>query len=435
MKKLILFFGFLLFYCSTFAQYDKPLTLDDCIRNGIQNSKTLRISKSKIQGAESKLKEVNSSRLPSVKFTGSYTRLSEVEPFSIEFNGRLMTISQVLLNSYQMRLTLQQPVFTGFRLQNTADMSEYNLLASEEDFVKDQKILIFDIKNAFWQLFSIKESLKSMDESINQMKAHIADLENMFKAGLATSNDLLKTKLQLSNLELSRIDIDNGLQTTRMVLNNLIGFPVYNNTEIESKLNYNETQMQTREELLKNAFMERNDLKAMELRIKAGESAVQIAKSGWYPQLFFGGNYLMANPNSRIMPTRNEFIGTWDMGLTLSMDIWNWRTYSHQTHQAEAQLEQTKFALDQIKDGISLEVAQNEMAIRKLKEKIEHLNRTIEQAEENFRVTNEKFKSGIVINSELLDAETALLVSKINYTTALAEYQIALAKLEKSLGK
>jgi len=133
------------------------------------------------------------------------------------------------------------------------------------------------------------------------------------------------------------------------------------------------------------------------------------------------------------MPSKDEFIGTWDLGLTLSYDIWNWGLYGEQAEQAECQLEQSRLALEQIKDIVSLEVQQSYMLLNKYKEKISFTEEAIKQAEENYRVTNEKFKSGVAISSELLDAETSLLISKINRITSIVEYEIALAKLEKAV--
>ncbi len=411
------------------------LTLDECIKTGLNNSKILKVSKSKTQAAESRLDEVNAGRLPSLKFSGSYSRLSEVDPFYVEINGRKMSISPVLLNSTQFRLTLAQPIFTGFRLDANSEMTGYLQKATEEDYKKDVAQLILDIKNNYWSLYNALEAQKSITESIQQLKAHFTDLENMFNSGLATKNDVLKTRVQLSNLELTKMDIENGLQMAMMALNNTIGIPVTTEITVKPEINYQESTFPEKDDLIKKALNERNEIKAMELRIKAGDAGVTMSQSGWYPQLSFSANYLLANPNQRIMPSKNEFMGTWDLNLNLSMDLWNWMTVSHQTAQAKATLEQSKYGLEQIRDGITLELSQSYMSLKKFREKIVFAGETIKQAEENFRVTNEKFKSGIAINSDLLDAETALLVSKINYSTSIAEYEIAMAKLEKSYGK
>jgi outer membrane protein TolC len=88
-----------------------------------------------------------------------------------------------------------------------------------------------------------------------------------------------------------------------------------------------------------------------------------------------------------------------------------------------------------IKDGITLEVTQNYLSVNQAKRKIDIAKLNVEQAEENLRVTSEKFKNGYSTSSELIDAETALISAKTNYTTSVVDFELAKAKLEKSIGK
>ncbi|MFA6571909.1 MAG: TolC family protein, partial [Bacteroidota bacterium] len=288
---------------------------------------------------------------------------------------------------------------------------------------------------AFWSLFKATELQKTVEESISQVKAHLKDVQNFYANGSATNNDVLKVQVQLSNTELLKIDADNAVQMSVLALNNIIGQPILTQVEAKSEIKFNGYSVPNLQSLIDTGFQMRPDVKALQLRIKAGEYGVSMSKAGWYPQINLAANYNFNRPNSRIMPTRDEFIGTWDVGLNLSMDLWNWMTTSHQTAQAEATLEQTKLGLSQFKDAIILEISQNYLTLLKSKEKITVSEQTVQQAEENYRVTNEKYKAGTAINSDLIDAETALLQAKINLTSALVDFELSIAKLEKSIGK
>ena len=56
-------------------------------------------------------------------------------------------------------------------------------------------------------------------------------------------------------------------------------------------------------------------------------------------------------------------------------------------------------------------------------------------AEENYRITNERFKAGLTLNSELLDAEVALLQAKVDNTQSWIDYELNNEKLKKALGQ
>ncbi len=390
-------FLFIFFQHFLYAEETKQLTVDDCIKIGLEHSKTLKISHSKIDYSSAKVDEANSSMLPSLKMSAAYTRLSAVEPFQVSIpigNGEFkrMSISPIVLDNYQVKLTLSQPLFAGFRLQNTKNLMELNEKAAVEDYNSSKNQLIYDIKYNYWILYNAIESLNNIEDNIKQLQAHLVDIENFEKAGLATLNEVLKVKVQLSNLQVLKVDIENGIMLAMMALNNTIGLPLDTKLILASKPSMLQLPNNDIRLTLDKAFMDRPELKGMEMRVKASEKGVEIAEAGWYPFINFVGNYNFARPNQRIMPTRDQFIGTWDFGIIFSFDIWNWRTVSHQTAQAEATLEQTIQSYEQVKDAVTLDVKQALLSLEKAEEKLKFSNEATKQAEENYRFTNEKFK-------------------------------------------
>jgi outer membrane protein TolC len=187
--------------------------------------------------------------------------------------------------------------------------------------------------------------------------------------------------------------------------------------------------------LVKKALENRAEIKSLKSTIQITDAVVQVAREAKLPQVFLIGNYNLAKPNQRIFPFQDKFISTWDVNVIASFDIWNWHATSHQVTQARAQHMQAEDGLALLKDAITLEINQNYLALVQAKEKIKVAGEGVVQAEENHRMTNERFKAGMALNSELLDAEVALLQAKVNQTQAFIDYEIAKAKLDKSIGK
>lgn len=420
---------FVFFASVSFAQDAKVVSLEDCIKLGIENSKTLKISKSKIITAKEKLNEVKTSQLPVLRLSGSYSRLSPVDPFQIGS----MQISPSILNNYSARLTLSQPLFTGNRLSSNTELTEFNSMAAETDFSKDKNQLILDIKTAYWNYAKSLKVKETLEKNILQVKSRLQDLENLYNNGLATNNEVLKVKVQLSNFEILFLDASNNIDIALYNLNNVLGIPVSTKLEPKAIIELIQPEIPKLEDLIKESKRNRSDLKSLDYRIKSGEAGITLSKAGWYPQFSLTANYLYANPNSRIFPSQEKFKGTWDVGITLSYDIWNWKVTSYQTKQAEANLEQTKIAKELTENNIDLEVNQNYKSLLSVTAKMKLTKETVEQAKENYRVTNEKYKSGLLLNSEVVDAETSLLLAEINNITTIADYLIVIARLEKSI--
>ena len=417
------------------AQETKKLTVDESIKIGLENSELIHSSKMKVEYANAKWSEVNTYMLPSLTFNAAYTRLSEVDAFILNTPFGDFNISPSIVNTYNMKLSLQQPLFTGFKLSSSSNIAEYNYEAQKQEYTKDEQELILNIKNAYWNLFKVIKVKAAVDENVDLIKAHLNDVKNFFENGISTKNDVLKVQVQLAEAQLRQIDAKNGVELAKSNLNNLIGLPLSTDIDVQSDVTIDEDTVPELDQLTQQAVENRPELKAMDFRLKAGESGITMAESGWYPQIYLTGNYYYSRPNQRIFPTEDKFKGTWDVGVGLQWNIWNWLQTSDQTTQAEAQYEQVKDSYKSMKDGITLEVTQNYLNMLKAKEKVMTANQSVHQAEENYRVTDETFKNGLALNSDLLDAEFSLMQAKTNYVQALADYELAKASLEKSIGK
>ena len=427
------------FRSSVFTQETLNLTIEQAIASGLENSKSLHFSLMKVEYSDAKSSETSALLYPSLKFGGSYTRLSEVPPFQIGPFGQLMpqkvTVSPSVFDNYNMRLTLQQPLFTGLRLINSSKVASYSAEASGQDYQKDRTDLIYNVTNAYWSLFKAIEFKKVVDENVEQVKAHLKDVQNFFNQGIVTKNEVLKVEVQLSNVQVLQIDAQNNVQLATIGLNSLIGLPLETKIDLTSKAEQTDKQYDNIKILVQKAIDSRPDIKSMELKVKAGEAGVSIAYAGWFPQIYLVGNYVYARPNQRIFPTQDKFKDTWDVSVSASFDIWNWGTTIHQTDEAQAQLAQAKDGLGLLRDGITLEVTQSYLNFNQSKERIAVAEKGVSQAEENYRITDEKFKAGLALNSDLLDAEAALMQVKFNYIQSLVDFELADARLQKALGQ
>ena len=432
----ILFFilAALILGSNSFAQEKMNLTIDQSIQIGLKNSKMIHSSKMKVMAAEAQYDEANTNLFPSLNLSASYTRLSPIPPFSVNTPFGKFDLSPSILDNYQLKLSLQQPLFTGFKILSSIKAAKYNASSVKQDFTKDEQELILNIKTSYWNLFKAHKIKSVIDENVDLVKAHLDDVQNFFKQGLATRNDVLKVEVQLSEAKLSQIDAKNSVQLAIVNLDNVLGLPLSTDIQVQDSVEMQRNDVKELDDLISEAMRNRPELKSLDYKVKASEANVTVAKSNWYPQVFLAGNYYYSKPNQRILPTQNEFKDTWDVSVGLQFDLWNWGANGDKTTQAEAQLEQAKDGLHMFKDGITLEVTQSYYNTVKAQEKVMVSKQSVNQAEENYRVTNDKYKQGLTLNSELLDAEVALRQAKTNYVQSLVDYELAIAKLHRAIG-
>ena len=438
-------FLFLFFLTSAiFAQQQVlQVRLADCIAQALGKNPSLQISQAKVQAAEARSSEAATTLLPQLTLSGRAAELSSINPFGLKI-GPPVNISMILFpditENYSMRLSLQQPLFTGFKLKKNLEMAELNANATREDLTKDQSDLVLNVITAYWNFYRAIKVEEVIRQSVEQMSEHLKDAKNLSRQGLATDADVMKVEVQLSDVKVKQLEARNAIRLASMALNSLIrnsleteitpsDTPAISQDASVALLNENLSKLQTL------ACERRPELKSMQLRRDMSSAGVTAAKGGWYPQIFFAANYDYAKPNQRILPPKDEWDGTWDVGVTFQWNIWDWYATGHQTAQAEANLRQSEAGITQLNDAVTLDVAQQYFNAQTAMEKVNVALGGMEQARESYRMTSEKYRNGLTSNTEMLDAEIALLQARLTHTQAIVDCTLAMARLKKAVGE
>ena len=426
-----------LILCAMVFAQTKQFTLEESLELGLSNSKELKISQSKVTASNAKISEAGSMLLPKLSLSASYTRLSEVDPFqvSVPFSPVPIQIQESIFDNYGLQLSLQQPLFNGFKLMSLRKAAKYSFEAQSVEHTKEINEAALRIRTAYWNFYKTQKVAVLIEENLKALANHLKDTREFLKNGLVTKNDLLKIDVQYSNLMLKKIDADNNVNLARVNFNKAIGLPLDEKTQVKIDDKYFDISVYKYDGLLNEAFEKREELKSLNLRIKAGEENISAAQSGWFPSFYLFGHINYNKPNQRILPLENKFNSTWDVGVSMNWSLWDWGNTKAKTIQAEQLVIQTEEMLKLLKEGIEAEVYRNYLKLISEFDKVEVSRKVIESAEENYRITNEKYLQQLATSSDLIDAEVELLNAKTQLATSKVDLELAKAELEKSVGR
>ena len=430
--------GLLLCPLTALSQEARAVTLEEAVRLGIENSKTLHASLMDVDTAVARYDAARAALLPGLKFTGDYAYLSDVPEFSLQTpppDSQRIVIVPSINNTYQFRLSAQQPLYTGGRLEGSEKAAALNALAGRQDLARETHQLAYQIKAAYWELHRTGEMLRVVEDNISRMEAHLQDVKNLLAEGMATTNDILKAETQLSAVRLMRVDARNGLEISRMALNNVLGLPLDMRLGLATPLPESFQNPGEPDAAVREALQNRPELQAGDLRLKAAETAVKVAGADKLPQVFLSGGYTSARPNTRYFPGEDRFHETWDVGVGISLNLWDWKSTDLKVRQAQYQAEKARDTLGTVQDGVRLEVRTAALHFQGAVDKLAESALGVRQAEENRRVTKESFQEGLVTSSEVLDAEVALLQAELQRTQARVDAALALAALDRAVGR
>ena len=334
-----------------------------------------------------------------------------------------------------MQLSIQQPIFTGFQLSSLANSAENNYEAMSSEHQKNINYKAFEIYSAYWNLFKAQKQVELIEEYTHSLDEDLRKTKDFVDNGLATMNDYLILELQASNTMLQLIDAKNNREIARATFNKSIGLPLTDSTEIETKLVLPQSTDFTHNELMIEAVNNRQELRSMEFKILAGEDRITAANSNWWPKLYASGNFFLYNVNAETFSMDNEKLQAWFAGLSLSWDLWNWGYTSSRSAQAEEEVLQNKESLELLKEQIEIEVYNAYLNLNSNIEKIKVSQFAVLSAEENFRITKDKYDYQLATTNDLIDAEVELLNSKTKLTISQADYELSKAKLDLAVGR
>lgn len=408
------------------------LTLKDAIDLSIKNNKQLKNSKAKIDEASAAVREAKDQRLPDFKISGSYLRLNNpnVTLKTKSGSGSPADSNSIKVSSALYGLAnISYPLYSGMRIQYGIESAKYLEQAAKLDADNNREAVIINAISAYINLYKSKAAADLVKDNLDQSRKRDTDFTNLEKNGILARNDLLKAQLQTSNIELSLYEAQSNWKLANVNMDIMLGLPektiiVQDTASIQAP-----ADVQSIDEYEKQAAENRKDIKALFYRDKAAGTSIKIAKGDYYPGIALSGGYVAADVPGLFSVTNAINIG---IGVQYSLSsLWKTKAKLQQAKAREQQVLADEEALgDNVRYQIN-EAYQNYLVSQK---KIDVYAKAIDEANDNYRITKNKYDNSLVTTTELLDADVAQLQAKLNQAFAKADLVVAYNKLLQSAG-
>ncbi|KAB1230749.1 TolC family protein [Chryseobacterium viscerum] len=412
------------------AQEKKTLSLDEAVQLGIQNSKNLKIDAAKIEEATADLLEAKNRQLPELKVSGSYMYLPIKPNVDIKLPGLSggaggPEVHQVLYGS----ANLSVPIYSGGRIRYGIQSAKYLVEASKLSTENDKTAIAYNVAQAYNNLFKANQAIKVFEENLSASQKRDETFLKMENNGLIARNDRLKANLQTSNIELQLLEAKNNYNIANINMDLLLGIP--ETTEIEVDQNYIEegTEVKPVDFYVTEARENRKDLQALAQQRKAAELGTKSAKAENLPSIAFTGGYVAAD-----IPKFLTVYNAVNVGIGVSYNLSNIWKENSSLRQYKAREKQLAATDELLNDNIKLDVNREYQNTDYSKKRIVVFEKTAEQANENYRITKNKYDNGLATMTELLDADAAQIAANVGVINAKADAALAYRKLLQTTG-
>jgi len=412
------------------------LTLAETVERARASSPRLGQLAALQTAADAGLQGARAGRLPVLDLAASYTRNSNVPELTLALPGtEPRTIFPNIPDNYRTRAGLTLPVYTGGRVEGAIRAADHNREAAGRDLEAGVKDLVLEASSAYWQLVTARESARVLAEAVAAFEAHLKQTKDRQQVGMAARNEVLLVQVERDRAELSRLAADGAAQVANANLVRLADLPPDSQVEPIEPLAAPAEPRPDLEALVKEALDGRPEAAALRSRAAAAQAAVKVARSAALPQASLSAGYDYARPNGRILPPVEEWKGSWNVGVSLSITAFDGGRTSAAAAQARAQAEAVRRQLEDLERRIRLEVTSRVLDLGTSRATVEVAARNLEAAEENLRVSRDRYHEGLIASFELLDAETALLHAGLDRTTAATQLRLAQASLRRAVGR
>jgi len=415
-----------------------PLTLAEAISQGLANSRRLAEIEARAEAADFAIAGRQSADGPQIALQGGYLRTNHVPEFSITFPLRApQVVYPDIPNNYRTRLDLQWPIYTGGRTGALEEASRAERGAIGKDLEAARADLQLEITRAFWAVVTARETATVIKTSVEVALAHVRDVRARLASGLVPPNDVSSAEAQSSHQRLLAIEASTQLAIAEADLRRLTGNDTA--TAVASLTIENAPPpippAVVTPDVIAAALKARPERQAMEARAESAGLRASAVSAGGRPQVVLGSGFDYARPNPRIFPRSGEWQTSWDVGLNVSWTLWDGGRRSAEHGEAVASATALKHRVEDFDRQVTFEVRARSLELNATLEAVTTANDGIRAAAETERVVNERYQAGVATNSDVLDAQSALLQANLDLTRALANVRLAHARLERALGR
>jgi outer membrane protein TolC len=187
------------------------------------------------------------------------------------------------------------------------------------------------------------------------------------------------------------------------------------------------------EESLYEALRQRPEIKTAQINIEQAKENVKVAKSEFYPTISLTGGYARASDEPSLLGDGSN--DRWTVQTLATFTLWNWGNTAYKVGENKVKVTQAEDAKVQIIEGIILEVKNGYLNMLVAEKNISVVEKAVEQAEENLRMNEERYKYQVATQTDVVNAVTLLTQTRTNYYGALSDFNVAKAQLERAMGR
>lgn len=409
----------ILIFCISQFVLGAELTLQEAQDLALKHNLALQMAQNKLEAGEAKYRGAQAGVYPKLNLSTSATKMKEQPGY--------MPGTMLPDKAYSLKVNLQQPIYPGMGLGEIPAIAAEQLEILTLEKEQAERELESQVAVAYFNALLAQEMVTVTTDAIEVAKVQLEKAQAFYDAGVVLKTDVLRAELAIGNLEQSLLAAKNGAALAWASLEATIGADLTGFQLVAFDFPQKQIQV-SYEEALAFAFDHRAEFKLTAGGARQAALAVEYAKAGKRPQVALVGSYGWQGAELKFDDA------DWNVTISAQIPLFDGGSQNAKVEEAELGLEAANLGQKQLEQGIAMEVRQVHGALQEAKARLPLAQRAVEQADEALRIASARYREGLGLLTEVLEAQAAASKAKGDWVSALYQYYSAAAKFELALG-
>jgi outer membrane protein TolC len=405
----------------------RQITLDEAIAIALEGQPNIAARLADYEAARLRVDQAYAPLLPQLSGSWTAARAQTVSQSSTtDSRGRRPPITETAWSTTTVaRISASQILFDFGK--NFASVKSARATADQtfEELELQRQLLVRDVKESYTNMLFGQRTIRVNQQALERAELNLRSARGFFDVGTRPKSDVTRAEVDVANARVDVIRARNFERSARVALNVAMGLAADTPTQIVDNLAYQPVALD-RARLQADALRNRPEYRQARLRADGSEALARRAFLDFFPDITASGNY---------GASRADMNEVWEIGLNLNWTLYDGGGRIARYREARANYEAARARIKEQELTIAREVEQGIIAVDEAQERIQAAQKAVESAQENFRLAQGRFDAGVGTILELTDAQLELTKAQNLEAQALADYRIALARLERSVGR
>lgn len=406
----------------------RVLTLDDVVTLALDAQPNILARLNDYAAARFRVDQAFAPLLPQLSGQWSAAKSQSSQLTTLTGTGgqtAAVTISRDFGDTMLAQIVLSQLIFDFGKNLASTDAARKLALVALEDVELQRQLITQEVKVQYTNINFAQRLIRVQQQAVERAELNLRSARGFFEVGTRPRSDVTRAEVDVANARVDVIRAQNAERLARVALNAAIGLPVDTPLQIQDNLVYEKIVIDPTR-LFEQALRQRPEYRQARLRTEAADALVRRSFRDFFPDISGSGAYGGA---------RSSFDETWAVGLSLNWSIYDGGNRIARYRESRAALDASQARVKATELDITREVEQARSTVVETEERILAAAKAVESAQENFRLAQGRFDAGVGTILELTDAQLALTQAQNTEAQALADFRVALARLDRSLGR